>query len=108
MNWTSITEWMLSFGQEYGVDPIIFALLYFGTIPFSILSFSYLVRNIRKEKPLFWPIFGAFLCYIGTYVYLFAVGRNIPLWVYGVILAMMSYSGYYFFRKLRQVQQGGN
>lgn len=105
MDWESIGAWLRSFGEAYGVDPIIFALLYFGTIPLSLLSFSLMVRNYRKGRSIFWPVMLAFLCFIGTYVYLFIVGRNIPIWVYGLVLLMMSYSGWQIYQKIRRLKE---
>lgn len=105
MDWENISNWILSAGEQYGVNPVIFALLYFGTIPFSLLSFAWMVKNIRRGKPIFLPVFCAFLCFIGTYVYLFISGKNIPFWVYLIILSMMTYGGWIFWKKLEAIER---
>ena len=103
VTWEAVRSWLYSFGQEYGVDPLIFAILYFGTIPFSLLAFSALVRRYRRGRSIYLPLLVMFLCYIGTYVYLFWVGRQIPAWVYGLVVAVMLYSGFLLVRKVRVV-----
>jgi len=102
--WQAITDWALHFGAHYGVNPLIFALLYFGTIPFSLLSFALLLKNHREQKPIALPVFGAFACYIGTYIYLFISGKNIPFSVYLVIFAMLFYGGTIFFKKVKKIR----
>jgi hypothetical protein len=101
----SFIEWTFSFGNQYGVNSLIFALLYFGTIPLSIFFFTLLVRNHQKQKPLFLPILGMFLCFIGTYIYLFLVGKNIPNWVWGTIGIMMIYGGYLMVAKIQNLRK---
>ena len=103
VTWEAVRSWLYSFGQEYGVDPLIFAILYFGTIPFSLLAFSALVRRYRRGRSIYFPLLVMFLCYIGTYVYLFSVGRQIPAWVYGLVIGAMLYSGFLLMKKVRVV-----
>ncbi|MEL6863735.1 MAG: hypothetical protein AAFP19_04915 [Bacteroidota bacterium] len=97
-----LSHWMLGFGQAYGVNPFIFALLYFGTIPFSLIAFSQLILRLRSGQSTFLPLLVLFLSFIGTYVYLFWAGRNIPWWVYALVLVMMVYSAVVLYRKIRQ------
>lgn len=93
---------MRQFGLQYGVDPLIFALLYFGTIPFSLLGFSWLVRNVKSRRPVFAPLLLMFFCFIGTYIYLFISGQDIPIWVYLLVLLVMFYSAFVSVRKIRR------
>ena len=104
MNWDSIQAWMLSFGEAYGVNPIIFALLYFGTIPLSLFSFAQMARNIRRGKPLFWPIMGASVAFVGTYIYLFIVGKNIPIWVYFFVAVLIVYGAYQLWSRIQSLK----
>lgn len=101
----SFIEWMYSFGEQYGVNPLIFALLYFGTIPLSLLSFSFLIRNFQRKKSLFFPILGMSLSFIGTYIYLFIVGKNIPIWVWCLIVGIMIYGSYILILKINRFKK---
>lgn len=100
--WNDFTEWVYSFGAQYGVDPFVFALLYFGTIPISLWSFAYLVKNFRAGKSIFFPVLGMSLSFIGTYIYLFWVGRNIPWWVWMIVIAVMCYSLFRIYFKIKK------
>ncbi len=100
--WQFFTDWALDIGAQYGVNPIIFALLYFGTIPLSLLSFAFVAKNYRDHKSITLPLSVAFVCYIGTYVYLFISGKNIPFSVYLIIFAMLLYGGTAFLKKVKK------
>ena len=97
--------WMYSFGEHYGVDPLIFALLYFGTIPFNIYAIYWLGRCLKNEHSTFPPLLLLFLSWVGTYVYLFSVGKNIPWWVYAIVILVMLYSCWYLYRKIYSLRQ---
>lgn len=94
MSWSAFTEWFFSLGAEYGVDPLIFGALNLGAIPFFWLSVAWFVRNKRQEKPVTLPILATGLCVLSSYIYLFVAGENLPVWVYILVLLLLSYSIY--------------
>jgi hypothetical protein len=71
--------------QRHGIDPIIFGLLYFGTIPLFMASTAWLLRNIRMRKPVIFPVLFSVLFWMAAYLYLALAGNNIPCWVYLMI-----------------------
>ena len=97
INWTNETS------MVYGVNPVILGILYFGTIPISVVCFGWLVRNFQKKRSLAGPLLGLFLSFIGTYVYLFLVARNIPPQGYLLILILMFVGLWQLFRKYQHL-----
>lgn len=75
--------------ESYGVNPFIFAALYFGTVPIFWASLYYLVKNYRNKKPLLLPLTGLLTTQLACYIYLFSVGRDMPLWVYGLVAVLI-------------------
>jgi len=53
MPWDILQNWFMSLGEQYGVNPIIFGSISVGAIPFFWLSVAWLVRNMRRGKPIF-------------------------------------------------------
>ena len=102
MDLTSIKEWLLGLGAEYGVNPIIFAAIYVGAIPFFTLSIAWLVRNIRSGKPTTLPILSAGFFFVSAYIYLLIAGRNIPVWVYALIVGLIVYGAYSTYLKINK------
>ncbi len=91
MSWASFQDWFLSLGANYGVNPFIFGGIYLGAIPFFILSIGWLVRRQRAKKSITVPAMCAGACFVSAYVYLAIAGRNIPIWVWMFIAALIAY-----------------
>lgn len=98
--WTLLSDKMFELSSYYGVDPLIFGLLYVGTIPLLWFSIAWIIRNVRTKQPVVIPVVIAAFCVTGTYIYLFLAGQNIPFWVYGVAVGMIGFSGYNIHKKV--------
>ncbi|MCH8960311.1 MAG: hypothetical protein IH820_03085, partial [Bacteroidetes bacterium] len=72
--WETFTEWFLSLGDQYGVNPIIFGSIYVGAIPFFTLSIAQLIRNVRRKESIVLPALSASFFFISAYLYLLVVG----------------------------------
>jgi ABC-type Co2+ transport system permease subunit len=103
--WEAFKEWFLSLGPKYGVNPIIFGVIYVGAIPFFTLSVAWLIRNLRQKKSVVLPVLAASFCFVSAYLYLIVAGKNIPLWVYGLLAAMIAYG---IFSTVRKVRKGAS
>lgn len=94
--------WFLRLGNQYGVNPIIFGSIYVGAIPFFALSIAWLTRNYRLDKSIIVPSFSATFFFISAYLYLIFVGKNVPLWVYGIVVLMVFYGAWSTFKSVRK------
>lgn len=102
MDLASIKDWFLSLGSQYHVNPFIFGAIYVGAIPFFTASIAWLVRNYRQNRSIFLPIFSAGFWFVSAYLYLIIAGRNVPFWVYGVVVALIVLGGISTIRKVRR------
>ncbi len=100
--WTAIQDWFLSLGAQYGVNPLVFGAIYVGAIPFFTLSIAWLVRNLRRHQPITLPLLSAGFFFVSAYLYLLIAGRNIPVWVYGLIIAMVAFGVWSTVRNVRR------
>lgn len=98
----SINQWFVSLGAEYGVNPYIFGAIYVGAIPFFLLSIGWLVRNAKAGKSTLLPTMCAGLCFVSAYIYLAIAGRNIPLWVWFFLAALIAYGAWSSIRDTRR------
>ena len=94
-------NWFMGLGEQYGVNPIIFGSIYVGAIPFFTASLGWLIRNIRKKKSIVVPTLLSGFFFISAYLYLMIAGENIPLWVYGVVVALIVFGAYSTVQKVR-------
>ncbi len=102
MSWETIQNWFLSLGMEYGVNPFIFGAIYVGAIPFFSLSIGWLIRNYRKGKSIVLPALSAMFFFISAYIYLIFAGKNVPWWVYGVVVLLIVIGAYSNIIKVRK------
>ncbi len=100
--WESFTNWFLSLGEQYGVNPFIFGGIYIGAIPFFLLSIAWLIRNYRNDKSIALPALSATFFFISAYLYLIIVGNNVPWWVYGIVVLMVIYGAYSTIKSVRK------
>ncbi|MFZ1742646.1 MAG: hypothetical protein WAT93_07320 [Pontixanthobacter sp.] len=98
----SINQWFVSLGAEDGVNPYIFGAIYVGAIPFFLLSIGWLVRNAKAGKSTLLPTMCAGLCFVSAYIYLAIAGRNIPLWVWFFLAALIAYGAWSSIRDTRR------
>lgn len=84
-------DWFMGLGEKYNVNPIIFGSIYIGAIPFFFLSLGWLVKRIKRKKSIVVPVLLTGFFFVSAYLYLIIAGRNIPLWVYFFIGAMVVY-----------------
>ncbi len=100
--WDTFKDWFLSLGETYGVNPYIFGGIYIGAIPFFFVFLGWTIKNIRKKKSYVVPLLLTGFCFISAYVYLIIAGKNIPVWVYVFIAAMIIYGAWSTFKKIKE------
>lgn len=102
--------WFFSLGEQYGVNPLIFGSIYVGAIPFFTASLAWLYRNYKLEKSVVLPAVSATFFFISAYLYLIIVGKNVPWWVYVVVVLMLGYGAFTTYskvsRKLNRMDEG--
>ncbi len=98
----AFSDWFLSLGVTYGVNPWIFGSIYVGAIPFFILSIGWLVKNARAGRSTVLPTMLAGFFFVSAYIYLAIAGRNIPVWVWIFLAALIAYGAISQVRQTRK------
>ena len=99
--WEQFVNWFMGLGEPYGVNPFIFGGIYIGAVPFFWLAIAWLVYNVRRKKSVAGPVLMACACAVSSYTYLIIVGQNVPLWVYGLIAAIIGYALFATWQKVQ-------
>lgn len=100
--WDSIRDGLLALAHQYGVNPLIFIAIYVGTIPLYLGSIGWVVRRLLRGRSYLLPGALAALFYLSSYLYVFAVGRNLPLWVYALMVGMIGVGSYSTIKNIRK------
>ncbi|HTY07787.1 MAG TPA: hypothetical protein VMF29_01355 [Candidatus Edwardsbacteria bacterium] len=91
-----MSQWLQATRAKYGIDPVIFLILMTACAPFFYYSIYRLVRAIaakRKAQINVWSMV-FLLSTILPYLYVLFFGRNMPWWVYAVVVALMAQGAY--------------
>ena len=102
MNWEAWQNWFLNLGAQYGINSFIFGAIYIGAIPFFSISVGWLIRNYRQGKSIVLPAVAATFFFISAYIYLIFAGKNVPFWVYGIIVLLLVVGVYSTIKKVRK------
>lgn len=89
-----MNDWLASIfatADSYGVNLVVFAAIYIGAIPVFWLGVAWIVRNLRKKRSITLPVLFTGVVTISSYLYVIAVGKDVPAWVYAVIGALILY-----------------
>ena len=86
--WDDLLAWLGSLGKDYGVDPLIYAILYVGAAPFFFGSLAWLIRSIRRRDALVLPAVSTAFFFSLPTLYVFVAGRNLPPWVYAHLIGL--------------------
>ena len=89
--------------DTYGVNPIVFLVIYLVCVPFFYYSLFRILRaaakQLRQEIMLWGAVFlGA---NVAPFLYVMLFGRNIPWWVYGIIAILVGQGVFSLVMKLR-------
>ncbi len=103
-----VSDWFLSLGGDYGVNPLIFGTIYVGAIPFFFASIGWLVRRARAGRSTLAPTLCAGFCFVSAYLYLAVAGRNIPVWVWIFLGALILYGAVSQVRSTRAKIRAGD
>jgi hypothetical protein len=101
-----LQEWLAGIKSNHGVNPEIFALIYFaGVIPFW-LSIYKIIAGIKKRNitqiRTYSVLLGIIIIAPFTYVALF--GRNLPFWFWIVATCVIGYSAYSVLRRIQSAR----
>jgi fatty acid desaturase len=100
----TIREVMRVARENYGVDPVVFLVIYLGCVPIFYYSIFRMLRALarrQQQEILIWS-----MVFLGAtaapFLYVLVFGRNMPWWVYVVIAVLIGQGVYTLIRRLTQ------
>jgi hypothetical protein len=86
--WEDFVEWLTGLGDEYGVDPLVYAILYVGSAPLFFGSLAWLVRGLRRQHGILLPAVATAVFFSLPTLYVLVAGRNLPAWTYVALVVL--------------------
>ncbi len=95
--------------DTYGVNPVAFLAIFLGSGPVFYYSLFRLLRSLARktgrETGLWSAVFLAATA--APYLYVLLFGRNLPVWVYGILALLIGQGVWSLVRRLRRSERGG-
>jgi peptidoglycan/LPS O-acetylase OafA/YrhL len=81
-------DWILRLGDDHGVDPLVYAVIWVGSLPFFLLSLGWLVQRLRRRREFVLPLTVTSFFFLAPTLYVFVAGRDLPAWVYALLVGL--------------------
>ncbi|UCG30485.1 MAG: hypothetical protein JSV53_01005 [candidate division WOR-3 bacterium] len=101
-----LQNWLRQIEYTHGVNPVVFAIIYFaGVIPFW-LSLYKIINAVRNKNYVQARNFGIVLgiIIIAPFTYVAIFGHHLPAWFYVVAVIIISYSIFSVVRKITKAR----
>lgn len=99
-----LKNWLADIKTKYGVNPVIFGIIYFaGAVPFWYSIFRIgrgIKRGNQNEVMTFGTILG--LIIISPFFYVLIFGHSLPFWFWIVAFVVIGFSTYSTLRKIKK------
>jgi hypothetical protein len=106
---SSLQDLMRTAREVYGVDPIVFVVIYLACAPFWYFSLFRILRAVATKRTSELMLWGT--VFLGTsvapFVYVMIFGRNLPWWVYAIIAILVGEALWTLAKKLRKPADEG-
>lgn len=100
--WESIKDYYTTIGDSYHVNPVIFIGIHLAATPLFLLSVAWLVKNHRQNRSVVAPLILSVFLFNAANIYLVIWGKDIPWWIYTVLILTTLISGYFSYKKIRK------
>ncbi|MEO7265175.1 MAG: hypothetical protein ABIW38_09695 [Ferruginibacter sp.] len=105
--WQSIKKYYVTIGESYHVDPFIFVGIHVIATPLFLMAVAWLIYNYRKKKSLILPIASAVLIFNAANIYLVIFGKNLPYWIYLILITTTLISSFFSYKKIKSRMKSG-
>jgi uncharacterized membrane protein len=100
--WEAIKNYYTTLGEKYSVDPILFVGIHVVATPLFAAAVAWIIYNHKKKKSIILPSIVAAFIFNAANIYVIAVGKNIPWWIYGIVGVTTIISTYVTVKKIRK------
>lgn len=100
--WQTIHDYYFAISIKYHVDPVVFISIHAVCTPLLLINIWWLVRTKKQNKPIIVPLLFAIVLYNIANIYLVVAGKNIPSYIYLMLIIFTLYSGYISIKKIKQ------
>ncbi len=100
--WESIKNYYIVLGQRYEVDPLLFVGIHIIATPLFAAAAWWIIYNKKKKRSIVLPGIVAAFIFNAANIYLVIWGRNIPWWIYAIVITLTIISTYFSVKRIKK------
>ncbi len=93
---------ILTLGDQYGVNPFVFGVLYLVHHPLFWGTMACLAARVRQKRPVTGVVALGVFFWLLPYGYVFLFGHGLPWWAYAVAVVFVAVGGTQMAREIRR------
>lgn len=101
-----LQDWLRGIEAKHGVNPIVFAIIYFASVIPFWLSIYKIIAGLREKNFTQVRTFGIILglIIIAPFGYVALFGRNLPFWFWIIAVLVIGYSIYSVIKRIKSAR----
>lgn len=100
--WAHLWAHVLRLGKDYGVNAVLFAVLYLAHHPLFWGTMAWLATRVRQGKPTAGVVALGVFFWLMPYAYVFAFGHGLPWGAYAVAAVVLLVGGIHMVKEVRR------
>ena len=102
-----LQNWLHQIETNHGVNPIVFAVIYFASVIPFWLSIYKIIAGLKNKNFTQVRTFGIILglIIIAPFSYVALFGRNLPLWFWVIAVIVIGYSTYSVIKRIKSAHR---
>lgn len=93
---------VLALGSRYGVNAVLFALLYLAHHPLFWGTMAWLAARVKRRQPTAGVVALGVFFWVMPYAYVLVFGHGLPAWAYAVAAVVLLIGGAHMVREVRR------
>ena len=100
---THLWEHVHALSERYGVDPVVFGVLYIAHHPLFWGTMAWLATRVRLRRPVVPQIVLGVFFWVMPYGYILLFSHNLPWWTYLIVALVLAIGGRHAVREIRKI-----
>ncbi|BDI29925.1 hypothetical protein CCAX7_19760 [Capsulimonas corticalis] len=99
---THLWEHVHTLSVRYGVDPVVFGVLYIAHHPLFWGTMAWLAARVRQRRRVVLQIVLGVFFWVMPYAYILLFSRHLPVWVYPIVGVVLVIGGRHAIGEIRK------
>lgn len=101
----TVFVFLADLSEFHNINPVVFGVLYVGTIPLYLASIGWIIKNQRAGKAILLPAISTIFFFFLPAFYVAFFGRNVAWYIYVIMAILIIYGSFSLFQKIQSKKE---